>query len=569
VDQIRRDLDARRDSGNRSMGQTGGLRGAVGATSFPSTEKSIAKGDNVSALKSVMDDVRSEDASLWPSLGALLDELLSVLHNLSLNERFGSNEDGSRDTRLELRTALAMAARIKLVCSTSSNDRNIAISAADQKTTFRPEDLFAELQMYSSKFSKKAPVGLPSDALHNQPIGDNRSETSSINLKTLARFGTDEPYGTKGRNSGAQSSEEENDRAGPLQTIVRRVKMIESDFADDNIPERHLYLLRDLRMRVVELEKSLSDDLMAQRSLWANEKSSLLQKSEEHAELAEHLRKSHSESVATLRQRYEDALKNAEDALESSTRATSQEVGRLQEIIAQQSAQISDLRAQRANETAALNIHQQLPPAPPVPAHAPLHHPTSETPVSVQNNSVFVKNVSGPSAGATGLLDFYRMQQLVNQTGDHLDTTRQEVLNREAVHAHDVAELKSHFSRYKAAQAEIVRSLEDQLTDITDKYNELAFSAGKTVGTDASVAGDQLRETISRHALDESLVGGPDASVSMQLKSIPEAEDIVRKLEFRYRLKTSELDAVMRLVCLKCFKFLFENISESCFVYYK
>ena len=43
------------------------------------------------------------------------------------------------------------------------------------------------------------------------------------------------------------SDQSNSDSKKLLQKLASRVDTIESDFADDNIPERHLYLLRDLR----------------------------------------------------------------------------------------------------------------------------------------------------------------------------------------------------------------------------------------------------------------------------------------------------------------------------------
>ncbi len=74
-----------------------------------------------------------------------------------------------------------------------------------------------------------------------------------------------------------RSSDQSNsDSKKLLQKLASRVDTIESDFADDNIPERHLYLLRDLRLRVVEIEKKLTQELEEQRDRWLSERNTLI-----------------------------------------------------------------------------------------------------------------------------------------------------------------------------------------------------------------------------------------------------------------------------------------------------
>ena len=142
------------------------------------------------------------------------------------------------------------------------------------------------------------------------------------------------------------------------------------------------------------------------------------------------------------------------------------------------------------------------------------------------------------------------MQRLVDQTGDHLENTRQQVHLIEQNHAREVSELKSHFNRFRRAQAEVVRSLEDQLEDLRNESSQQqVLNQQQQPNNRSNVRNTQpfsaaVNNTL-RQGVDDSLNGG-GPSVASQLNSLPEAEDVIRKMEFKYKIKAAELEAVMR-----------------------
>lgn len=141
---------------------------------------------------------------------------------------------------------------------------------------------------------------------------------------------------------------------------------------------------------------------------------------------------------------------------------------------------------------------------------------------------------------ADNLNEFLRMQRLVSETNDQLDYARQQRQHSEALHTREVDELKSHYSRYRRAQAEVVRSLEDQLEDLQEQLADArASSSAPSAGSNANNRGASTRA-----AVEDSLAGGP--SMATNLSTLPEAEDVIRKMEFKYKVKTAELEAVMR-----------------------
>ena len=463
----------------------------------------------------MINEIQREDPGLWPSLSTLLDELLCVLQGLS-------ERAVSLDTRMEARTALAMAARVRVVCTSSATARNLSssIAVAASKTDFPADKLLRELSKYTENPAAKA---------------DSSEEKSmlSANMKAQGSLGISSVEGGEGRDPGSR-----------LHALANRVRMIEADLADDNIPERHMYLMRDLRMRIQEVEKAVSDETAAQQSKWAREREELLRKVSENVELAEQQRRGQSDTMSTMRQRYEDALKNTQESMEQSNQASTQEIERLREILSQKEQQIQ-LQQQLLQQNAA----QTMPPLPVPPVNAAERRASvsqnltvraPSPPVPVPTTATIPTATAPATATADTLNEFLRMQRLVNQSGDQIDQFRQQRQQLEAHYAREVTELKAHFNRYQRAQTEVVRSLEDQLEELHDQNAALQATTEEQQREGAEATGG-----LGGHLnVNDSLAGG--YSLASQVNSLPEAEDVIRKMEFRFRMKSAELDAVLR-----------------------
>lgn len=472
-------------------------------------------------IGAILSEIQREDPGLWPSLSTLLDELMAVLHGLSERTQM-------LDTRIEVRTALAMAARVKIVCTSSAAGRSLASAVADAGAAQLPPTA--------------APR--PTAPARTDRADDGSAASSSSGGHGLADL--------------ASEAADPKDFVGRLQALAGRVKLIEADLKDDNTPERHLYLMRDLRMRVLEVEKTLSAELAMRESQWNAERAALKRKADENAELAEQARRGQSESMSAMRQRYEESLRNAEEALENSTRAAAQELERLQTVIAQQQ-QLLQLHEQRAaaqvypppaplvagSSATSISSHHSMagsrttPPPPPSVISAPQAAPAAPAASVLPTGSA---QPPTPGTSAKDLSEFLRMQRLVNETGDHLEYTRQQRQQIEALHAREINELKSHFARYRRAQAEVVRSLEEQLQELHDQQAAAESNAANTKAGAEPVATAGAKGAV-KMSVSDSLAGS--VSLAANLTTLPEAEDVIRKLEFRYRLKAAELEAVL------------------------
>lgn len=224
-----------------------------------------------------------------------------------------------------------------------------------------------------------------------------------------------------------------------LRQLVSRMKVIESTIvessADKAVSDRNLFLLRDLRKRVLDLENSLSDQLIAERREWALERDNLIQIANDNMDIVMQFRQEQDDSVSIIKDRYEEALRKSNEALELHTNAAKSEIERLEEIIRQYAMQVSQLRS-KPTETHNSTIDS-----------VNRKESSSESSVSPVNNN---------------LEEFLKMQRLLDQTNDDLIRSRQQLSVIEEAHRREVADLKNQFHKYQLIQNEVISSLENQ-----------------------------------------------------------------------------------------------------------
>eukprot|EP01038_Epipyxis_sp_PR26KG_P009211 gene9211-12422_t len=347
----------------------------------------------------------------------------------------------------------------------------------------------------------------------------NNNQINSINetLKVSSPFMNSESETLPNRNFEGNNSSN-NNMNQVLSSIINRVKMIESDFSDEKIAERHIYLVRDLRLRLLEFDRMMADEMISQQSRFAEERTSLIRIAQENAELLSKLKFGQDESITTIRQRYEDALKRVEETLETSTKAAQNEISRLEELLRQanqynnqinQSYLGSRSPSRQQHDSSDLNYIQSQPRSRPV-YNDLLHDNNRTNDKASQSETLFAKLQQQSD-------ELNHTKQLLQQTNNELEIN----INRNNSYNEELNFLKSNFIRFQKAQQEIVKSLENHIDDLKSQ-------GGTVVGNNTS-----------------SSVLSSNSSTNLTLI---EAEDKIRKLEYQYRVKAMELDAAMRSI---------------------
>ena len=381
------------------------------ATSTPSKiqqddgDNNIVGNDSHSKIKNNdNDDEDADDHSLWPSLGSLVDELGATLKSISNKHRTLSS-----DTLLK--TAIAMTARV-------------------------------------ARIAKATP---------------NANTSSSFN--NLRRFSDDHDDDMNSSAPGVIQS---------LQSLASRVKFMETDITDNNtasnnnqpVPERHLFLLRDLRARVMEIEEGVPKEIERIKDNARFEKNNVARELEQRTEELHELKRGQEATIASITSRYEESLKNSQDTLEEQTSLFNQQITMLEELLNKANQQCHVLQKEieeREKERISGKSHRE---------------------------------------------EILKMQTLIDQTNNEYDNYRKKYTSLQQAYDRDLNDMRESFNRYKKAQDIVVQSLESQIQNTGSTIN---------INTTSNVN---------------------DTSI--------EFEEKYRKLEYRFKAKSLELDAVMK-----------------------
>jgi len=285
-----------------------------------------------------------------------------------------------------------------------------------------------------------------------------------------------------------ESDDAEGDVAvnSAVKSLVRRVHLLEDDLADVNVPERHMFMLRELRVKVLELETTVHMEIERARSEHKDASSRLATKLVgAEGEIIE-LRRSQTEGIGTIRERYEEALRQAQDALDSSHEAASSQVQRLEQLLSKCQAENESLRSETS-------------------------HLRSET-----------KHLRPMS-------EVLQMQNIVDRASDELESSKERLRGMEEKHSLEVRALREHFNGFKQAQDRTVASLESQLE---------AMRTAEASSRPHSIAPSVHSGVPHAHAH----AGGDGGSSD---EALEEAHDKLRRLEYQFKSKCSELDAAV------------------------
>ncbi len=384
------------------------------------------------------EEVRKEDTSLWPSFSHLLEELLNSLHSL-----YSRCSEGSDDGNL-VRGAIATANRLKL-----------------SSATLKPR--------HPSDFTPSAHTPFTSEA-----VGGS---------------------GT----AGVQQS---------LDALTRRMKLIEQDLMSEEhllggrgneeggggVPERYLYLFRDLRYKVNELTDVFHREFSTERDKWLKDKAYYVTQLHEVTSLQEAAKREHQQAVDSMRDYYDKALTQAQDSLQHNTASARREIERLEAVTQQLQQQLQQRQS------------QQRPPP----------NTTTNTTSTPSEGKVGIGEESVLRMTKEQLEDYHRLQSQLSDTLNALEQlqVRHRLLT---VQLNDEKRyMETNFRILKRSYETIIENLENKLLQANTSSDVTS-----TLNRDSEEVGDS-RAT----------------SVDLQ----------VQQLQHKYRVKCAELDAVLHLL---------------------
>jgi len=266
----------------------------------------------------------------------------------------------------------------------------------------------------------------------------------------------------------------------------------------DHIPEKHLYLLRELRGRVIYLEEVMQAELTQRQNEWKRDEETLKRQVEEYRREAESMSELSNDGVEMIKKRYENALKDSQDALVDQTASYTKQIEYLE----------LELARSKEQQQAAPRMGYNLP------------------------------SDGAPSGDMEGHL---QMQKLLDTAVDDSDKYRNQLKEAQETHVREVKHLREHFDKYRKAQEQIVASLEQQVSQAeqqsrVDKVLHAASTnaeGGKLDRGEIFSIGGDSQETYSD-------IFGHESVTPL------EADALLRETTYRLRCKQAELKAVLR-----------------------
>jgi hypothetical protein len=451
-------------------------------------------GDNLRSISSAAAAaaVEKEDRTLWPSLGNLLEELLTILHELSMDDR--PADAASNHAQSLVRTAISMAARVKLICASP-----LALKEWEEGDSSSSKHLHVVDRSSSSS-----------------------SSSSAINAAAAAAASTTEDSRVI-------------DAAHPMRVLIDRVKVMESSFADDNIPDRHLYALRDLRMRMVEVDRKLSSDIVHRVHGLTVERDACMLQLQEKNDIIKQLRMQQSEAVSKVKQTYDLALKQVQSSHEYDAKVASAEISQLRSQL-----QFASQKQSKSEMDRRMTVHSNV-----NDSIESVTRLNSDSEPVLNRETTRVPSQLGPSFSSSSSFsssrphhqhpsdlkasqEFNRMQRLLNITSDELEESRSRVLELEAKHRIDMEELSNQLSSFRQAHDAVVRDLKGQRVEERHHGHHRHHS-------------HHHHQQVGVHHPGLSEAIDDDAREAHNRLS-----DKFHSLELKYQLKCSEYDAMLK-----------------------
>lgn len=326
-----------------------------------------------------------------------------------------------------------------------------------------------------------------------------------------------------------------------LQTLLDQVQVLENKFASERQPEKNIILLRDLRTRVAEIEVSMTQNFEKQKESWDHERAVLIQAIEDKTATIETLRLDQEEASAGIKARYEEALLQSQEALEQQTSAFTDRINILDDLQRHTQAQNEHLRQQlgehelaRARlldqvaslDTEVENLNQKLmvetspfvsAPLPPTPS------PSTTLPVPFASTSAQLVSCS--------LEELLKLQRLVERANDDLETSNKNMRSLEEKHGKELGALRD-------LNLKLRRELEAKAT---------ATKASAVVKPGAAETTQVATKVRISNTVDERT---------------QELEEQLRKIEYRFRSKNAEMEALVRSIARAG-----TNVSDTSFNY--
>jgi hypothetical protein len=377
----------------------------------------------------------------------------------------------------------------------------------------------------------------------NFPVASVGLQGSYDNSNRPVPKGTTFPSSSSAANASLSSTEKDllSNIQQSLTSLTKRMKLIENDLMKEEeqfisnsggpgregesnaaIPERYLYLLRDLRYKVNELQEIFSSEYQREKEQWLKEKAYYVTQLNEITVIQEEKEKKSQEIINSLKKQYETTLTQTEDSLENNTKVAKKEIERLEGIISYLNELLKkqQIHLELTGGGGAVGQQQQQQQQQP-------YNPSFST------NPPQQKIESSLLMTKENLEEYYKLQIAYHETLNDLEKakiTNNLLLKR----VEDEKQfMENNFHILKATYERMIENLENQV--LTTMNNPRSEEKDKE---------DDPMKAITNNLLPQLRRKGRDRDREEEKRNVNEKE--FRNLQNKYDLKCSEMESILK-----------------------
>jgi hypothetical protein len=327
-----------------------------------------------------------------------------------------------------------------------------------------------------------------------------------------------------------------------LETLTKSMKLIEEDILHEEklssmnqssareqaregregvVPERYLFLLRDLRYKVNELQEIFQKEFESEKEKWLKEKAVYSSRLTECNALLDEMNREKQQTIDSTKNYYERSLRQTEETLQNNMTIAKKEIERLEEHVrflnqqlAQQQQQQQRQQPRQNNNNNSYQLHQ-----------GPQGQSAQQQQLALQQSLLMTKQ---------DLEEFYRLQIQFQETINELEKAKiaNQLLSKQF--ADEKNYMESNFSVLKKTYDKMIEGLEEKIvalqqTNENEKNRRPAQSMRR--------AGSSSEEQAER---------GNPILAEFNIDKLLELQRENNDLEAKYQLKCQEMESVIR-----------------------
>jgi hypothetical protein len=326
-----------------------------------------------------------------------------------------------------------------------------------------------------------------------------------------------------------------------LETLTKSMKLIEEDILHEEklssmnqssareqaregregvVPDRYLFLLRDLRYKVNELQEIFQKEFESEKEKWLKEKAVYSSRLTECNALLDEMNREKQQTIDSTKNYYERSLRQTEETLQNNMAIAKKEIERLEEHVRFLNQQLTQQQQQQQRQQPRQNgnNNQQQ-------SQGPQGQIAQQQQLALQQSLLMTKQ---------DLEEFYRLQIQFQETINELEKAKiaNQLLSKQF--ADEKNYMESNFYVLKKTYDKMIEGLEEKIVAL-QQTNENEKNRRPAQSTRRTGSSEEEQEERGNPMITEFNI---DKLLELQREN--------NELEAKYQLKCQEMESVIR-----------------------